>query len=232
MNSAPPAPTWARPSLLGRIQSWATVANPVARWAVIGVAIVAAIGWIGFATQTIRLEGAQLRLPFIGSIGPQGWKPYAEELKDEVVEVTLQRDQANANHRKTKLNYRSAQKQAQVALEEENERIETEHKEEIRAIENRHRVELAGVRDREQRMRDAYFRARTDAERLADEAREADFASAGEAAEATGCYGVSGRRPYLVQIRCDRIATEQAAQLKALQETVEAWPDLEVIDEE
>ncbi|MEM1364777.1 MAG: hypothetical protein AAGH82_03410 [Pseudomonadota bacterium] len=141
-------------------------------------------------------------------------------------------DQANTNHRQTKENYRRAQEQAQVALVEENARIETAHKEEVRAIENRHRVELADVRDRERRMRDQYLRARTDAERAADEAREAEAARSSELAEATGCYGVSGRRPYLVQIRCDRIATEQATRLRALQETVQAWPDLEIVDEE
>lgn len=49
-------------------------------------------GVVGCTVQTVRIDGAQVALPLIGTIGPQGWKPYAEELegklaaKDEQIE--------------------------------------------------------------------------------------------------------------------------------------------------
>jgi len=67
---------------------------------------------VGCSTHTVRLEGLQIRLPLVGDIGPQGWKPYAQELERAVVTVKLERDQANANHSATKQAYRDAQEEA------------------------------------------------------------------------------------------------------------------------
>lgn len=45
------------------------------RAAIVAVVLVSAVA--SCTVQTVRLEGAQLRLPMIGQVGPRGWKPRA-----------------------------------------------------------------------------------------------------------------------------------------------------------
>ncbi|MBD2842720.1 hypothetical protein [Erythrobacter rubeus] len=177
-------------------------------------------GYVGWA---VSVHGAQIRLPLIGTIGPEGWKPYAERLEGQVVRIRLQRDLANSNHRQTKTNYRAAQAEAERKQAAYVVRVELEKKEAIDAA----TFDLR--RDRE--------RIRAQYRRLLDDARSGaggyatgetgDLRLPGDAgdrsviAEATGCYGLSGTRPVAVQLKCDQIASDQAAQLNALIDAVD-----------
>jgi len=231
MNTPPAMPDFGpRPSLARRALSAIAIGAPITRTLLIAVGIALLIGWAGFATQTIRLDGLQLRLPFIGTIGPQGWRPYALELEGEVTRVTLERDQANANHRQTKENYRAAQEEANRRQAEEVARIEREHKETINEIRHRFAAAVSGYDDRARRMREQYLQARSAAGRAPGDLPGARSPDPGLADEAPGCYGISGRRTYLAQIECDRIASNQAEQLRALQELVLSLPGVRVVE--
>ena len=189
------------------------------------------VGMVACSVQTVRLEGAQVKLPLIGTVGPQGWIPYAEELEGQVVRVKLERDEANDNHRKTKANFRAAQAEAERLQREENARIEAQHRRTLNAATTRLRAERDTFRNRYERMRD-HFIARADAGSDGEAVRVPLDRDSGEPVEAASCYGVSGRRPYLVQIKCDQIASEQASQLKALQDAVRSAPGVVIVDDE
>lgn len=60
------------------------------------VGIFAALATVGFAVQTIRIDGFQIDLPFIGSIGPKGLLAENAELAAANKEFLAQRDAARA----------------------------------------------------------------------------------------------------------------------------------------
>lgn len=96
----PPLPPWLAP-----------------KYALTGVrlsltALVLLLAVVGCSTQTVRLEGFQIRVPLLGSIGPKGWKPYAQELEGELQVTRVALKQANENHVATKQAYREAQEEA------------------------------------------------------------------------------------------------------------------------
>lgn len=65
--------------------------------------------------QTIRLEGAQVRFPIIGTVGPEGWKPKAERFALALVQFKRARDAANAQAIAAK----QSEEEALVALAKE-----------------------------------------------------------------------------------------------------------------
>ncbi len=190
-----------------------------ARYALTGlkialVALVLLFAVVGCTTQTVRLEGFQVRLPLIGTIGPKGWKPYALELKAEVKTIRIDLELANARHAATKRAYAEAQAEAA--------RMQAEVV--AREVARQERITDEVRADYQQRL--AALRAR--AARLQAEARAGAGSAPGdlqlpETGQASGgadaaprCHGLSGTRDPLTQIECDRIATEQATQLDAL----------------
>lgn len=173
---------------------------------------------VGCTTQTVRLEGFQIKLPLIGSIGPQGWKPYAQELEGEVRSIRIDLELSEARHEATKRAYTEAQAEA---ARMEAERI-------TRVVEQQERITDEVRQDYSRRIAD--LRAR--AARLQAEARAgAGSASGGvqlpEAGNAT--YGIDDpaacqeipARNLETDIACRAIAEEQAEQLETLIEWVQ-----------
>jgi hypothetical protein len=96
----PPLPPWLAP-----------------RYALTGIklglsALLLLLAVVGCSTQTVRLEGFQVKLPLIGTFGPQGWKPYAKELEGEVRSIRIDLELAEARHFATKRAYIEAQEDA------------------------------------------------------------------------------------------------------------------------
>jgi hypothetical protein len=96
----PPLPPWLAP-----------------RYALTGIklglsALLLLVAVVGCSTQTVRLEGFQVKLPLIGTIGPQGWKPYAKELEGEVRSIRIDLELSEARHIATKRAYEDAQAEA------------------------------------------------------------------------------------------------------------------------
>ena len=173
---------------------------------------------VGCTTQTVRLEGFQIRLPIIGAIGPQGWKPYAKELEGEVRSIRIDLELSEARHIATKRAYEDAQAEAQ--------KMEADRLARVLAQQERITDE---VRDDYSR-RIAALRAR--AARLQAEARAGAGGAAGgvempasgdpaaRADEAPDCRALPA--PDLTtEIRCREIAEAQATQLGALISWVE-----------
>ena len=66
---------------MSRIREW-VIGN-----ALLLVAIYASLMTIGFAVQTIRIDGLQVDLPFVGSIGPAGLKAELEAAEKTISDV-------------------------------------------------------------------------------------------------------------------------------------------------
>lgn len=164
--------------------------------------------------QTVRLEGFQIKLPFIGAVGPQGWKPYALELEAKSIRLASDLDKANAAHRETKRVYAEAQKLAQEKQQRYVESVIAKQQEISNASQARLVRDLAGVRDRAERLRDQIRRA-------------GDQGPAGtvQLPQAAGTPSASDGTPDCQRfpaasleedLECRRIATEQAIQLDLL----------------
>jgi hypothetical protein len=168
---------------------------------------------VGCTTQTIRLEGFQIRLPLIGTIGPQGWKPYALEQEAKVRSIRIDLEMSEVRHKATKRAYTEAQAEA---ARMEAERI-------IRVIEKQEAI-TDEVRDDYNR-RIADLRAR--AARLQAEARTGFGGPSGglqlpETSDAPGGVDEAPRCDQLpapdltTELNCREIAEQQAIQLAAL----------------
>lgn len=61
--------------------------------------------------QTVRIEGAQLKLPLLGAIGPQGWKPRALEAEATIKRISEAQDEAERRARDAKASEEAALKE-------------------------------------------------------------------------------------------------------------------------
>lgn len=164
--------------------------------------------------QTVRLDGLQLRLPLIGSIGPQGWKPRALAAEAKF------RFEIEA-HKQTKDTYRQAQADA---ARQQTIRLAM-HRQEVEHINEKHRSEL---RDNLAALRSRYERLLAQAKAGAGFAGAAGTVrvpinpdAAGRTDAASGDGGFLAAREPLEQLERDWIATKQAQQLNALISWVE-----------
>jgi hypothetical protein len=192
---------------------WAAARYTFAGYAVAAMAIICLIGWLGFVTQTIRIEGLQLRAPFIGTIGPRGLKKDAQELEGEVRSIRIDLELAEARHIATKRAYEDAQAEAA--------RMEAERL--ARVVARQEEITDEVRQDYSRRI--AELRAR--AARLQAQARAgAGGASGGLQLPETGdpasgiddpaaCQEIPAR-DVKTDIACRAIAEEQAIQLDAL----------------
>jgi hypothetical protein len=202
----PPLPPWLAP-----------------RYALTGIklglsALLLLVAVVGCSTQTVRLEGFQVKLPLIGTIGPQGWKPYAKELEGEVRSIRIDLELAEARHIATKRAYEDAQAEAA--------RMEAERL--ARVVARQEEITDEVRQDYSRRIAD--LRAR--AARLQAQARAgAGSASGGLPVPETGdpaartdaapdCRALPAA-DLNTEIRCREIAEQQATQLGALIEWVE-----------
>lgn len=176
-------------------------------------ALVLLLAVVGCTTQTVRLEGFQIRIPLIGSIGPQGWKPYAQELEGAVVKVKLERDQANANHAATKQAYRDAQEEAARMEAERIARVIEQQEQITDEVRQDYSRDIAALRARADRLR---REARTSAGSATSGLQvpaESDTASGTDAAPDCQRLPAASLND---DLRCREIATAQATQLEAL----------------
>jgi hypothetical protein len=79
-----------------REKIWAWLATN----ALLIVAIFAALASVGFVVQTIRIDGFQIDLPFIGSIGPKGLLAERDEARATVAAMLRQREDAIRNSKR------------------------------------------------------------------------------------------------------------------------------------
>ena len=189
-----------------------------ARYAITGlkialVAIVLLVATVGCSVQTVRLEGFQIKVPIIGTIGPQGWKPYAQELEGEVRSIRIDLDLSEARHVATKRAYEEAQAEAA--------RMEAERL--ARVVEQQERITDEVRQDYSRRIADLRKRAA----RLQAEARAGAGSAPGDVQlpetgntasgtdEAPDCATLPPR-DLETDIACRAIAEEQAMQLDAL----------------
>lgn len=168
---------------------------------------------VGCTTQTVRLEGLQLRLPLIGSIGPQGWKPYAEQLERDNAQVRVKLDQAEARHAASKRAYAEAQEEAARIQADAIERTIARQKEITNEVRQDYNRRIADLRSRADRLR---AEARADHQGATSEMRlPADGGAPARADAAPDCAAFPA--PDLdTEITCREIAEQQATQLDAL----------------
>jgi hypothetical protein len=93
--------------------------NRAREW-IIANALIIALVFAGLmmaaaAVQTVRLDGLQLRLPLIGSIGPKGWIARAEAAEARNAHLALMRELAT----KAAIEARRSEEQALVLLAKE-----------------------------------------------------------------------------------------------------------------
>ncbi len=152
---------------MSRVREW-VMAN-----ALLIVGIFAALATVGFAVQTVRIDGLQVDLPFIGAVGPQGL--IAE--RDAAVTAQKAAEQSLADFRAANL---EATRKAKEARDNEQARLDKLTKEANDAIEKSRSVE----RDRAERFIAAggvrQNRGSTGSERSVA-ASEVDSAGSGEA---------------------------------------------------
>jgi hypothetical protein len=197
----PPLPPWLAP-----------------RYALTGLklglsALLLLVAVVGCTTQTVRLEGFQIKLPLIGTIGPQGWKPYARKLEGEIKAIRIDLELSEARHKATKRAYEDAQAEAARMQAQAIEREITRQKGITDEVRQDYQRIVADLRAR--------------AARLQAEARAgAGSASGGVrvSADASPTYGIDDpaacqeipARDVETDIACRAIAEEQAMQLDAL----------------
>ena len=202
------------------VPSWVS-----ARYAVKGVYLAAvgltvALSVVIAVVQTIRIDGFQVKLPLVGWVGPQGWKPYAENLENAVVKVKFQLEKANDNHRQTKANYAEAQKQAAQQQKEYVDRVVKRQTEISNASQ-----QVLDHRIRDIRARFDRLRAETERAGAGSAPREVRVPEGGDTAprpdQAPDCQRFPAAS-VAEDLECRRIATEQATQLDLLIDWVEA----------
>jgi hypothetical protein len=202
----PPLPPWLAP-----------------RYALTGIklglsALVLLLAVVGCSTQTVRLEGFQVKLPLIGSIGPKGWKPYAQELEGEVRSIRIDLELSEARHLASKRAYIEAQEEAarqqaeiiarQVARQE---RITDE-------VRQDYQRSIAALRARADRLR---AEARAGAEGAAGAVRMPETGDPAARTDAAPDCRALPAPDLTTEIRCREIAEQQATQLGALIEWIE-----------
>jgi len=187
------------------------------------IALFTLAGMVGCSVQTARVDGFQVPLPLIGKVGPEGWRPKALRFEIERDDARDNARQQAENHRKTKDNYRSAQAKAAAEQRAYVQRVELQRKEAVDEATSNLRRERDSISAKFERMRDNWLA--TNRATVGSDAGAVrvslDPDDRPEPVEEAGCYGLSGTRPVLVQLECDRIASEQAAQLDALIDVVE-----------
>jgi hypothetical protein len=201
----PPLPPWPAPRY----------ALKGTRLALVGLVLL--LGIVGCTTQTVRLEGFQIRLPLIGTIGPQGWKNYARQLEGEIKTVRIDLELTEAKHVATKRAYIEAQEEAARVQAEAIERTVARQEritDEVRQDYTRRIATLRSRADRLQRQARADLAGSPGAVRL-----PADSNTASRIDEAPDCQRLPAP-DISTDLRCREIATEQAFQLEALIEWV------------
>lgn len=176
-------------------------------------AFVLLLAVVGCTTQTVRLEGFQVRFPLIGSIGPQGWKPRALKAEGEVKSIRIDLELSEARHVATKRAYIEAQEEAarqQAEIIEREVARQERITDEVREDYNRR---IADLRKRADRLR---AEARASAEGAAGAVPvPAEAGSSSGVADPAACQEIPAR-DLDTDIACRAIAEEQAMQLEAL----------------
>lgn len=220
-----------RPSLFRRALSSVAVGAPITRTLLIVVGAALLIFAAGFAVQTVRLDGLRVQLPFVGSFGPHGWKPYALAMKKVAVRVTLERDQSEANHRQTKANYAAAAAQAQENHNAEINRIQENHSRVVEGLRSSLESARAAARARAAELRRQAVQSGSTADRASGRVQDAGPPGSEFAYEPTGCYGVPGQRSAIEQIDCAHAAQNVVDQLIALQSLIRSFPGFREVSE-
>lgn len=201
MIPLPPTPPWLAPSyvLTGL------------RLTLAGLLLLLAV--VGCTTQTVRLEGFQIKVPLIGHIGPQGWKPYAQELEGKVRVIRIDLEMAEARHLATKRAYLEAQEEAARQQAEIIAREVARQERITDAVRKDYQQRIAALRARADKLR---AEARANSEGAAGGVRmPADAQAAGGIDEAPDCQRFPAP-DVETDLACREIATAQAMQLDAL----------------
>lgn len=175
--------------------------NPFSAVAAKIFAAIAVALLLATAVQTVRLEGLS-----IWPVSIEGWKPKAERLAQE-------RDDERAAHQQTKRTYVDAQRAAAELEAARLARVRSEQQEITDEVAADYRARLAAARTDYERLRDALARAGAGSA-PGDEPVPAASDAARRSVEAAGDRGFS--------LEQRLIATEQAIQLDALIDWVEA----------
>ncbi len=189
-----------------------------ARYALTGlkialVAIVLLFAVVGCTTQTVRLEGFQVKLPLIGTIGPQGWKPYAKELEGEVRSIRIDLELSEARHVATKRAYEEAQAEAARMEAERLARVVEQQERITDEVRQDYSRRIADLRKRANRLQ---AEARTSAGGASDQVRVSETGNAASGIDEAPDCATLPARDLETDIACRAIAEEQAMQLDAL----------------
>jgi hypothetical protein len=168
---------------------------------------------VGCTTQTVRLEGMQLKLPLIGTIGPKGWKPYAQELEGEVRSIRIDLELSEAKHVATKRAYLEAQEEAARQQAEMIAREVARQERITDEVRNDYNRRIAALRARADRLR---AEAGAGAEGAAGAVRVSTEGEAAGRANATARCDEFPSPSATIELNCREIAEAQAMQLDAL----------------
>lgn len=115
-------------NLIDNLPPALTARHAVTGLRILIVLILTLAGVIGCTVQTVRLDGAQAKLPLIGTIGPEGWKPYAQRLETDLAKVR----EAQAEAARQAIEAKKSEEEALIALAKEtDDAVEEELRDEL-----------------------------------------------------------------------------------------------------